>query len=201
LSDQAQRKEPRVIKRYANRKLYDMSQSCYITHEEIAALVQSGEEVRIVDNKTKADLTSTTLTQILLDEERRVRRSLPIDTLKEFCSRRVRQPVVNLREEAEKRVREMLQGIRREAPASEKAEPVAAPEPPPAPTPPPSAPPAAQSAGKPTEVIRHAVEERLADIQAYFAQFDFPRRIAELERRVAALEDELAEARASEAPR
>ena len=36
-------REPRVIKRYANRKLYDMSESCYITHEEIAGLVRNGE--------------------------------------------------------------------------------------------------------------------------------------------------------------
>ncbi|MCC6620997.1 MAG: polyhydroxyalkanoate synthesis regulator DNA-binding domain-containing protein [Deltaproteobacteria bacterium] len=191
MSDKADKKEPRVIKRYANRKLYDMSQSCYITHEEIAALVQGGEDVRIVDNKTKADLTSTTLTQILLDEERRVRRSLPIDTLKEFFARRVRQPVVNLREEAEKRVREMLQGIRREP---DKTEPAPAPAPPPEPAPAPTA------SGKPTEVIRHAVEERWADIQSYFSQFDFPRRIAELERRIVQLEHELAEARGQKPP-
>ena len=40
--------EPRVIKRYANRKLYDMRESCYITHDEIATLVKGGEDVKII---------------------------------------------------------------------------------------------------------------------------------------------------------
>ena len=175
------KKEPRVIKRYANRKLYDMSESCYITHEEIAQLVRNGEELRIVDNKTKADLTSATLTQILLDEERRVKRTLPIDTLKEFFAKRVKAPVANLREEAEKRMREVFSGIRKE---------------PPAPPPPPAPEPIASDAAKPADGIRHAVEERWAEFQGYLAQFDFPRRIAELEKRVAALEDELSGLRA-----
>jgi polyhydroxyalkanoate synthesis repressor PhaR len=63
--------EPRVIKRYANRKLYDTSRSCYITLEEIAELLRTGEEIRIVDNKSKEDLTSVTLAQILVEEEKR----------------------------------------------------------------------------------------------------------------------------------
>ena len=74
--------QPRVIKRYANRKLYDMSESCYITHDEIANLVEAGEEVRIIDNKTKEDLTTRTLTQILFEKEKRNRRTLPLQTLR-----------------------------------------------------------------------------------------------------------------------
>ena len=63
--------EPRVIKRYANRKLYDTSRSCYITLEEIAELLRTGEEIRIIDNKSKEDLTSVTMAQILVEEEKR----------------------------------------------------------------------------------------------------------------------------------
>lgn len=63
--------EPRVIKRYSNRKLYDTSRSCYITLDEIAELVRQGEAIRIVDNKTKEDLTSVTMAQLLVEQEKR----------------------------------------------------------------------------------------------------------------------------------
>ncbi len=105
----------RVIKRYANRKLYDMRESCYITHDEIAALVRSGEEIKIIDNRTKEDLTTATLTQILFDKERRTKKSLPLDTLRnlfkeggEFIQRHIAQPVSNLKDEAEKNVRKVF---------------------------------------------------------------------------------------------
>ena len=67
-------REPKVIKRYANRKLYDTVESRYVTLEEIAEMVKAGAEVRIVDNRTKDDLTSVTLAQIIFEEERRPRR-------------------------------------------------------------------------------------------------------------------------------
>jgi polyhydroxyalkanoate synthesis repressor PhaR len=181
-------REPRVIKRYANRKLYDMSESCYITHDEIAGLVRRGEEVRIIDNRTQEDLTSATLTQILLDEERRVKRPLPIDTIRnffqsggDFIQRKIRQPVANLREEAEKNMRRVLG--RRDEKVDEKSVPL--PEPPVEPS----------RAKQPAEVFKDALEERWVEIQHAFSQLDFPKRIADLEKRVATLEAELAEAR------
>jgi len=181
-------REPRVIKRYANRKLYDMSESCYITHDEIAGLVRRGEEVRIIDNRTQEDLTSATLTQILLDEERRVKRPLPIDTIRnffqsggDFIQRKIRQPVANLREEAEKNMRRVLG--RRDEKVDEKSAPL--PEPPVEPS----------RAKQPAEVFKDALEERWVEIQHAFSQLDFPKRIADLEKRVATLEAELAEAR------
>ncbi len=199
------KKEPRVIKRYANRKLYDMTESCYITHEEIAVLVRNGEEVRIVDNRTKEDLTSATLTQILLDEEKRVKRPLPIDTLRnfftktsgEFIQRHIKTPVANLRDEAEKNVRRVFGGIRRDDKGGEPEMPMAPPPPPP-PMPPQPGPSGAKA--KPGEALRDAIEERWNEFQSYVAQFDFPRRIAELEQRVAQLEGELAEARGEVPP-
>lgn len=107
--------QPRVIKRYANRKLYDMTDSRYVTHDEIARLVERGEEVRIIDNRTKEDLTTRTLTQILFEKERTERRPLPIQTLRglfqtggDFIQRRIAQPVSSLRDEAEETVRKVL---------------------------------------------------------------------------------------------
>jgi polyhydroxyalkanoate synthesis repressor PhaR len=180
--------EPRVIKRYANRKLYDMSESRYITHEEIAHLLRGGEEVRIIDNRTQEDLTSTTLTQILLEEERRIKRPLPIDTLRnffqtggDFIQRHIKQPVASLKEEAEKNVRRVFG--KRDSP------------PEPAPREPP-----ATSRTKPTDAIRDALEERWLEIQHAFAQLDYPKRINDLERRVEHLEAALAKAGFESAP-
>lgn len=101
----------RTIKRYANRKLYDMTDSSYVTLEEIAQFVKNGEEVRIVDNKTKEDLTAVTLTQIIFEEEKRKKRILPLATLRgviqsggEFIHKRIAEPVASFREEAERTV-------------------------------------------------------------------------------------------------
>ena len=63
-----------LIKRYANRKLYNTATSRYITLKGIADLIESGEEVRVVDNETGEDITSVTLSQILVDNERSNRR-------------------------------------------------------------------------------------------------------------------------------
>lgn len=65
--------EPRLIKRYQNRKLYDTVESRYVTLEDIAALVRSGVEVRILDNANGRDLTSVTLAQVLLEEAKNKR--------------------------------------------------------------------------------------------------------------------------------
>jgi polyhydroxyalkanoate synthesis repressor PhaR len=61
---------PRVIKRYANRKLYDTRDSRYVTLPQIAELVRSGEDVQIIDNRTKENLTSITLAQIIYEVEK-----------------------------------------------------------------------------------------------------------------------------------
>ena len=61
-------REPKVIKRYTNRKLYDTVESRYVTLEEIAGMIKAGAEVKIVDNRTKEDLTSVTLAQIIFEE-------------------------------------------------------------------------------------------------------------------------------------
>lgn len=61
----------RVVKRYANRKLYDTTTSRYVALDDIAGLIRNGEEVEVTDNETGADLTAVTLAQIILEEERR----------------------------------------------------------------------------------------------------------------------------------
>jgi len=71
----------RLIKRYESRKLYDTEESRYVSLDEIATWVRQGQEVRVVDNATGADVTSQTLTQIILDEGRRGTSFLPSELL------------------------------------------------------------------------------------------------------------------------
>ena len=63
--------ERHIIKKYANRKLYDTRTSSYITLEGIAGLVRDGHEIKVVDRETGQDLTQVTLSQIVLSEEKR----------------------------------------------------------------------------------------------------------------------------------
>lgn len=74
----------RLIKRYESRKLYDTEESRYVSLDEIAAWVREGQEIRVVDNATEADVTSQTLTQIILEEGRKGTSLLPIDLLHEL---------------------------------------------------------------------------------------------------------------------
>ena len=55
----------RLIKRYANRKLYDTAASRYVTLEELALMLQEGEDLRIIDNQTKADITDSAARAII----------------------------------------------------------------------------------------------------------------------------------------
>lgn len=74
----------RLIKRYESRKLYDTEESRYISLDEVAEWIRTGQEVRVVDNATGADVTAQTLTQIILDEGRKGTSFLPTDLLHEL---------------------------------------------------------------------------------------------------------------------
>jgi polyhydroxyalkanoate synthesis repressor PhaR len=70
--------EPILIKRYANRKLYDQGRSRYVTLEELEELIRQGREIRVVDAVSGEDLTGQTLAQIILDTARERRSALPV---------------------------------------------------------------------------------------------------------------------------
>jgi polyhydroxyalkanoate synthesis repressor PhaR len=76
--------ELKVIKRYQNRKLYDTHQSCYVTLEEISQMIKNGDDLRVIDNKTKNDITQATLTQLLYETERKTSNPVPVELLKEI---------------------------------------------------------------------------------------------------------------------
>lgn len=90
----------RVIKRYSNRKLYDTKDSRYVTLLQIAEMVRTGEEVQIIDNNTKEDLTEITLAQIIYEEQKQKAssRNVPLQTLKELIHSRTEKVLSDLRE-------------------------------------------------------------------------------------------------------
>jgi polyhydroxyalkanoate synthesis repressor PhaR len=99
-------KPPKVIKRYSNRKLYDTEESRYVTLDEVASMVKLGADLKIIDNRTKEDLTAVTLAQILVEEQRN-QNQMPLSLLREI----IRSPresltgwMSNLRAQAETRL-------------------------------------------------------------------------------------------------
>ena len=146
--------EPRVVKRYSNRKLYDTVESRYVTLPQIAELVRKGEDVRIIDNNTKEDLTGVTLAQILYEEERKQSSALPLTALKDLINT------------SRERILSTLSPVTRlmqrdgDAPPAEESKP--AEEPAPADPPPADAEAAAKEPGRVQQFFeesRHAFEE------------------------------------------
>ena len=76
--------EPRIIKRYSNRKLYDTQSSQYVTLEQIALMIRQGEEVQVLDNSSKEDLTSVTLAQIIFEEEKRQKNFISLGAMRQL---------------------------------------------------------------------------------------------------------------------
>ena len=69
------------IRRYSNRRFYDPSRSKHVTLEEIRELVRNGQDVRVIEANTGEDITSRTLTQIILEYDDRKIAALPSDML------------------------------------------------------------------------------------------------------------------------
>jgi len=78
--------EPRkiMIKKYANRRLYDTSSSSYINLEDIAAMVRNGKDVQVMDARTGEDLTRVTLTQIIVEDTKGQPTGLPLELLRQL---------------------------------------------------------------------------------------------------------------------
>jgi len=61
--------EPRILKKYQNRRLYDTATSTYVILDDIKQMIMDGDDIRVVDVKTEADVTRSVLLQIILEEE------------------------------------------------------------------------------------------------------------------------------------
>jgi len=75
-----------VIKKYANRRLYNTATSAYVTLDDLRKMVQKDVEFRVVDAKSSEDLTRAVLTQIIVEEESRGQNLLPISFLRQIIS-------------------------------------------------------------------------------------------------------------------
>ena len=60
----------RIIKRYSNRKLYDTTDSHYVTLSKVAELIRAGEDLQVIVKDTQRDITAATMAQIIFEEER-----------------------------------------------------------------------------------------------------------------------------------
>lgn len=72
------------LKKYANRRLYDINRSCYITLVDLAKIVRQGNAIEVTDAKTGQDLTRSILVQIILEIEQDGHRMIPIDALRQI---------------------------------------------------------------------------------------------------------------------
>jgi polyhydroxyalkanoate synthesis repressor PhaR len=79
------KKDPTIVKKYANRRLYNTGTSTYVTLDDLADMVRRGEDFKVVDAKTGDDLTRTVLTQIIFEEESKTGQNLlPLNFLRQL---------------------------------------------------------------------------------------------------------------------
>ncbi|MBU6206910.1 MAG: polyhydroxyalkanoate synthesis repressor PhaR [Alphaproteobacteria bacterium] len=77
---------PIIIKKYANRRLYDTETSSYITLDTLAVMTREGRNFKVIDAKTNEDITRTVLTQIIMEEEAHGATMLPASFLKQIIA-------------------------------------------------------------------------------------------------------------------
>ncbi|WP_230281237.1 polyhydroxyalkanoate synthesis repressor PhaR [Croceicoccus sp. Ery15] len=75
-----------IIKKYANRRLYNTDSSSYITLDHLAEMTREGVEFQVIDAKSGADITHQILTQIIMDEEAAGSQMLPVTFLRDLIS-------------------------------------------------------------------------------------------------------------------
>src|ERR1039458_6195766 len=73
-----------VIKKYENRRLYDTTDSRYVNLDEVAQMLQRGEEVQVVDAATGEDITRLVLTQIIVEDAKTTDSTFPLDVLRQM---------------------------------------------------------------------------------------------------------------------
>jgi polyhydroxyalkanoate synthesis repressor PhaR len=75
-----------IIKKYANRRLYNTRSSSYITLEHLSVMTREGVDYKVLDAKTGADITHQILTQIIMEEEASGEQMLPVNFLRQLIS-------------------------------------------------------------------------------------------------------------------
>ncbi len=80
----AKTNEPTIIKKYANRRLYNTGTSTYVTLEDLAVMVKGGEDFIVYDAKSGDDITRSVLTQIIFEQEGKGQNLLPVAFLRQL---------------------------------------------------------------------------------------------------------------------
>lgn len=70
-----------IIKRYGNRRLYNTETGSYVTYQDLIGVIRSGNDIRVIDSTTKADVTKSVLIQAILEEEKNQKNLLPLPFL------------------------------------------------------------------------------------------------------------------------
>lgn len=83
---QEQQKDPVIIKKYANRRLYNTESSTYVTLENLSQMVKDGRNFVVKDAKTGDDITRSVLAQIIFEEESKGQTLLPVNFLRQLIS-------------------------------------------------------------------------------------------------------------------
>jgi len=161
-----------VIKKYENRRLYDTTNSRYVNLEEVAQLLQQGNDVQVVDAASGEDITRLILTQIIVEDAKAADSSFPLDLLRQMVvasgratqenSLKYMKAMLDLYQNAYRAMSpplnpfEFMQNLRpNREPAEEPA--------PPAPEPPPAAAPAKPQPADSAEV--QELKQRLAELE------------------------------------
>ena len=84
MSEEKTKTEPVIIKKYANRRLYNTQTSSYVTLDHLAGMVKEGTEFEVQDARTGEDITRSVLTQIIFEEEAKGQNLLPIKFLRQL---------------------------------------------------------------------------------------------------------------------
>ncbi len=84
MSDQDNNDDVIVIKKYANRRLYNTASSSYVTLDDLSSMVKAGEDFVVRDAKSGEDITRSVLTQIIFEEEAKGENLLPINFLRQL---------------------------------------------------------------------------------------------------------------------
>jgi polyhydroxyalkanoate synthesis repressor PhaR len=85
-SEQAAGSKPVVVKKYANRRLYNTATSSYVTLEDLAKMIKDGGDFVVHDAKTNEDITRSVLTQIIVEQEQKGQNLLPVSFLRQLIS-------------------------------------------------------------------------------------------------------------------
>ncbi|WP_448586834.1 polyhydroxyalkanoate synthesis repressor PhaR [Thermaurantiacus sp.] len=86
MSETATKPEPVIVKKYANRRLYNTETSSYITLEHLSTMTREGREFKVIDARTGDDITHSVLTQIVMEEETRGETLLPVSVLRQLIA-------------------------------------------------------------------------------------------------------------------